>query len=95
MIPEVHKIKESVKIKIYDPQDNYLGTISDELSFVDFRQQIVDLQIEGYYFIRVGDEDKTKNHIQLNGRIEYPNQYPFNKQIQMLSKLITTGSKNV
>lgn len=95
MIPEIHTIKDEKELEIYGPDDKFVGVIKDELSFVDFRIQIAENKLEGYYYIIIGDKSSKKNYIKSNGIVEFDKEYPFILHEKMLAKLIKISAKNV
>jgi hypothetical protein len=93
---KLNNIEEKIYIDLYDPEDNYLGTTNNELSFNDFRLQIIEENKEGYYFIKRGPNFTNKKiYIKSNGRIENGSEnYPFTLYQTQLAKIITEGAKN-
>ena len=92
MKPVFKHIEEKNWIRIYDPEGNQIAYTNDELDFVDFRLQIVENNISGYYYIIEGDTEKIE--ILNTGRVSNPKKFPFNLHVDLLSKIITKGSKN-
>lgn len=65
------KINQFVEepVTCYDNQDNCIGTARTELEFLDFRAQIREHKVSGYYIIF----KNNKYEIDSNGRVkDYP-----------------------
>ena len=90
---KLNNIEEKVYIDLYDPEDNYLGTTNNELSFNDFRLQIIKENKKGYYFInQLTGKRVNINH---NGRVNNGHEdYPFHLHTSQLAKIISEGAKN-
>ena len=82
---KLNNIEEKVYIDLYDPEDNYLGTTNNELSFNDFRLQIIKENKKGYYFINQLTGKRVNNGHE---------DYPFNLHTSQLAKIISEGAKN-
>ena len=91
MIPQFRHIEEETWIRIFDNNGNEIAHTNNELSFADFRLQIVENNISGYYFIIDGDTEKIE--ILSTGRVSNPKKFPFNLHVNLLSKIIKKGSK--
>ena len=90
---KLNNIEEKIFIDLYDPEDNYLGTTNNELSFNDFRLQIIKENKKGYYFINQLTGKRV--NINPNGRVNNGHEdYPFTLHQTQLAKIIIEGAKN-
>lgn len=80
------KIKDlrDIPCKLYGPNDEYIGEVTNLLQFTDVRVQIKELKLSGYYFIFEGE----KISISKNGFLDkYPHGL-FDIEDDLLCKLL-------
>lgn len=74
---------QNLRIKVYNPDGSYIGTIKDEIQLMDFQLQIKRAAAEGYYITY-----KSRQYpIEKTGRIHgfYPDEeVTINKQLMEL-----------